>query len=127
MSSQTFVFTGLTIVYSVLRVGSALLFSWWLFRIWRCQRTSVYLWLLVGIGVIPLLQAVSQQPLIAFVGQIVQMLDWRTDAIPILITTHSILFLVGEYLFILVALAKLAGELSISQSDSIAGEKSDGL
>ena len=127
MSSQTFVFTGLAIVYSVLRVGSALLFSWWLFRIWRCQRTSVYLWLLVGIGVIPLLQAVSQRPLIMIAGPIVGMLGWRTVAIPILITTHSILFLVGEYSCILVALAKLSGGVSVTQSDLIVGEKSDGL
>lgn len=39
-----------------LRHAAALLFAIWLFFLWRRQRSSVYVWLLVGLGLAPFLQ-----------------------------------------------------------------------
>ncbi len=46
-----------------LYVGSYLIISWWLYLLWRKTRESAFFWLMFGIGVLPLIQAIMSHAL----------------------------------------------------------------
>ena len=92
-----------------LRVGSTLLIGWWLYKHWKRGRESAYLWLLVGIGLFPLLHMPATMATEMVLSYTSTNWGWPRSDWNLSHRVRSILFFSAKYLCIFVALSKFAG------------------